>query len=129
MSRFASDLNVSVSYNQETEKAVFKLLTPFTYISDFLLNAGKVWTIEVPTGFETDFANIPKNPILWDIAGGDGNKASTIHDYLYTVHIYDRKTSDKVFKEALKAEGIGHIKRNLMYASVRIFGQPYWDEQ
>ena len=129
MSRFASDLNVSVSYDPEQETPVFKLLTPFVFLSDFLLNHGQLWTIEVPVGFETDFASVPRFPIIWDIAGGVGNKAATIHDYLYTEHTYDRMLCDRVFREALKVEGVGTIKRNLMYASVRILGQAYWDKQ
>ena len=128
MSRFANDLNVSVSFNKESEESFFKLLTPFSFISDLLLEQGKVWTIEVPAEFTTNFANVPSVPILWNIAGGIGNKAATIHDFLYTYHIYDRKTSDRVFKEALKVEGVSRVKRNLMYAAVRMFGQKYWDE-
>ena len=127
MSKFASDLNVEVSWDPEQETSVFKLLTPFTFLSDFLLYHGQLWTIEVPAGFETDFASVPRFPIIWNFAGV-GNKSATIHDYLYTEHTYDRMLCDQVFREALKAEGVGIIKRNLMYATVRIFGQAYWDE-
>ena len=42
-------------------------------------------------------------------AGGRGNKAAVIHDYLYTVQIVDRETADKVLEEAMAVIDATHL--------------------
>ncbi len=79
--------------------------------------------IKVPVGFITDFASVPRIPGLYWWFGGRANRPATIHDFLYANHIYDRRTADQIFLEALKADGYNLITSNMMYAAVRLFGR------
>lgn len=87
--------------------------------------------IEVPSGFVTDFASVPR--ILWSILPPTGKygKAAVVHDFLYEMggiplvnsgKSYDKATSDLIFRDAMKVLGVGLIRRNLMYAAVVKFG-------
>jgi hypothetical protein len=85
-----------------------------------------VGTIEVPAGFHTDGASIPR--AFWSILGPHGAYfgAAIIHDYLYTQagearYLLDRKEADVIFREAMFNAGVG-AHRNIMYAAVRMFG-------
>jgi hypothetical protein len=56
---------------------------------------------EVPPGFSTDLASIPRIPLLWLWLGDTAREAAVLHDYLYTApHITDRKTADMLLHEA-----------------------------
>jgi len=89
------------------------------------LGEEKVW-IEVPEGFETDFASIPKIFIPFLAWKDKFNKASVVHDWLYHTKQFDRKTSDKIFLELQLALGISKYKAYLFYYTVRMFGWLYW---
>ena len=80
----------------------------------------------VPAGFETDFASIPRVfrslvPIL-----GRQNKPSVWHDYLYVEKPVSRRDADWLFLEALESVGVGWLKRNAMWAAVRVGGSRVW---
>jgi hypothetical protein len=111
------------------DKQLYAVTRPFPYVSDKL---GR--TITVPSGFETDFASIPRaawgaldpeDPIIaWP---------SVIHDYLYSCHgtlpdgfTYDRRTADGVLREAMEACGAGSLIRNTVYQAVQKFGAEHW---
>ena len=82
--------------------------------------------IDVPRGFETDFASVPRS--LWSIFPPDGkySQACCLHDYLYTKHLLSRKTSDRIFLEAMTVLKVSWLKRTLMFRAVRIFGRGPW---
>lgn len=76
-------------------------------ISDLYYKSSTVGRIIVPEGFITDFASIPRWPIIYWLFGGLGNKDATLHDWLYTAPhdtgtglIVDRATADKVLRGA-----------------------------
>ena len=52
---------------------------------------------EIPAGFVTDLASIPR--VFWQVLPRDGEYAyaAIIHDYLYWTHICDRSTADEIF--------------------------------
>src|SRR5256885_9984018 len=54
--------------------------------------------VEVPKGFVTDLASVPR--IFWSYLRPDGNYAyaAIIHDYLYWVQSRAREAADLVFK-------------------------------
>jgi hypothetical protein len=85
-------------------------------------------TIEVPIGFITDFASVPR--IFWVFIpqwGRYGN-AAVIHDYLYWEQTpYTRKESDVIFLEGMEVLKVGWFVRNLMYWMVRWFGKLAWN--
>jgi Protein of unknown function (DUF1353) len=86
--------------------------------------------IEIPVGFITDFASVPK--ILWSAISSIGkfNLASVVHDYFYSTHIYSRCFSDKEFLRLMHMTSPNTKLRNrIMFYAVRLFGNKRWKEQ
>lgn len=84
-------------------------------------------SIEVPRGFETDFASVPR--VFWAIIPPDGkySQAAVLHDYLYHSKIRSRKASDEIFLEAMEVLGVSWWRRKVMYYAVWSFGWLPWD--
>lgn len=80
----------------------------------------------IPKGYITDFSSVPKclTPLVNDKALR--NKASVLHDWLYTSKILSRKNADLVYKNALIQTGTSNFLANIFYVFVRIFGYKYW---
>ncbi len=103
-------------------RARWLLLEPLRYRSDLL---GRV--IEVPAGYETDFASVPRLPLAYLLAGDTGHAAAVIHDYLVDTMVTDAASWDMaadVFREALRDEGLPSWRVGLMATGVRM-GCPY----
>lgn len=83
--------------------------------------------IRVKEGFQWDSASIPKRLQGVISKWGRHSTASLCHDWLYHYRIGDRKTADLVFLQALKEDGVGWLKRNIMYSAVRAFGGRAWN--
>ena len=83
-------------------------------------------TIDVPVGFLTDFASIPR-PLWWLLPrwGKYGN-AAVIHDFCYWEQRYSRHRADRIFLEAMKVLGVKPITRSVMFAAVWLFGCFGW---
>lgn len=95
------------------------LTNPFTFGSAILERV-----IEVPDGFTTDFASIPR--ILWNIYPPTGvyGKPAVIHDFLYrTAYYATRAQADAVLLEAMIELGVSKWTREIIYRGVRIGGQ------
>jgi len=113
--RFTSPLKVV----EEGDGTVWRLLDPLTVEIN-----GETW--EVPAGFRTDFSSIPQVfrsivPVL-----GRQNRASVLHDYLYVEKPVSRRTADAWFLAAMRACGVSWLKRNAVWAAVRIGGGRAW---
>jgi hypothetical protein len=101
------------------ESRIFRLAKPFRYQD-----------IEVPAGFLTDGASVPR--IFWSILYPFGSyfPAALVHDYLYSkvsdhftaARKIDRKESDKIFLEAMKDVGVDWLTRHTIYRAVRLGG-------
>ncbi|MBL0038190.1 MAG: DUF1353 domain-containing protein [Nitrosomonadales bacterium] len=66
---------------------------------------GKHFSITVPAGFVTDLASIPVPlNVIYD-KSGRSSSAGILHDYLSWTQFCDRKKSDRMIKEGLKATG------------------------
>jgi hypothetical protein len=82
--------------------------------------------ITVPAGYVTDFASVPR--LFWRVEPpfGIAAPAAVVHDYLYSSGglegRYTRLQADEIFREALAVLGVGVVKRNLMFAAVRVGG-------
>jgi Protein of unknown function (DUF1353) len=125
MSGFTSKLVAEQVEDVSQEgRGTWKLLYPLTYESDLLND-----TLIVPTGFVTDFASVPRIPIIFDLLGDRGNLAATLHDWLYTLPhpINDRKKVDDILKEALIAQGVNRFAAWAIYIGVRIGGKSHFD--
>lgn len=126
---FVTDLDV-----REIGPNKWRLLAPLTY-------EGRRDVFEVPEGFETDFASIPKP--FWSIISplGKHKKAAVLHDYLYSEHpevITDlpgggstyqsitRKDADGLFRRSAKQLGVRKSRAWVMWKAVRWFGGSRW---
>jgi hypothetical protein len=100
----------------------WRLLAPLAYRSAL---AGHLF--EVPEGFVTDFASVPRLPVVYLVAGDTAHEAAVIHDWLYTTHQVGRVVADQVFSEAIQASGQGAALASIMYTAVRLGGRASWD--
>ena len=87
--------------------------------------------VDVPKGFETDFASIPIG--LRNILPKDGpyTQAAVLHDWLYNqrkVHGRSRAQCDLVLYEAMGAIGVPQWQRTLIYNGVKLGGWVYWNK-
>jgi hypothetical protein len=81
---------------------VWELHEPLIYESDIL---GR---IEVPAGFQTDLASVPRVPIVYEQWGNRSHYESVIHDFLYREDSIPQATFEQandVFFEAMEARG------------------------
>lgn len=116
MSEFLTELNVRLKNNDEK---VWILTVPLVYNSDLM---GK---IEVPAGFETDLASIPRLPIIYALWGDRAHREAVIHDYLYRVDsspIVSFSMANKVFLEAMKIRNKSWFIRWPMFLGVKFGG-------
>lgn len=81
-------------------------------------------TIIVPSGFETDFASVPRIIFAYLLTGNTAHAAAVVHDYLYQMRDWPitRKGADDVMLEAMVATGIPWWRRQLIYAGVKVGG-------
>ena len=87
-----------------------------TYVTE----SGEV--IEVPAGFVTDLASIPRM-LHWMIpVNGRHRSAAIVHDYLYTIRDRSSAEADAIFLEAMKESGVRWTQRQAMYLGVRMGG-------
>ncbi|EAO0947453.1 DUF1353 domain-containing protein [Salmonella enterica] len=89
----------------------------------FYLSDDESDVIEVPAGFVTDLATVPR--IFWSVMPPDGKyaKAAIIHDYLYDNALRTKKEADLIFLDGMAVLGVPKWKRIVMYLAVRIFGR------
>ena len=95
----------------------WELTAPLRYYSNIVDEV-----IEASLGFRLDFASVPRIPIIWWIYGGIMQRPAAIHDWIYRVKLYPRRTGDLVFREAVGVDGGGPVICNSMYAGVRLGG-------
>lgn len=106
----------------------WKLLSPLLYCVD-AASEGEILTI--PTDFVTDLASVPRT--LWNIYPPFGvyDSPSVLHDYGYrnggvyvgAKKVYTKADVDNLFRDSMKACGVGLITRNILYTAVKLFGQ------
>lgn len=77
--------------------------------------------LTVPAGYVTDFASIPRLPLLWWLMSDYGQPAAVVHDYLCDRKQYPRKFADEVFRAALHACGVSPWRAAVMFAAVRSY--------
>jgi hypothetical protein len=101
MSEYLSELHAC-----ELSDMVWELDHPLIYKSD------KFGLIEVPAGFQTDFASVPRLPIIYSMYGDRAHKSAVLHDYGYRTDTPQNLTFSQVndlFFEAMICAG--HKKR------------------
>lgn len=102
----------------------FKLIAPLEYESTD-------YTIKIYDGFDFDGASIPQS--LWSILGcpfgGMYSSPACLHDALYSTHLFNKKTSDKLFHEAMIASGVDNKLAKELYIGVRMFGDSAYNNK
>jgi Protein of unknown function (DUF1353) len=125
MAQFVDDLNMEL-ISECGPRPLFRLHEPLRYITSISDQGDRpIGLICVPKGFQTDLASVPRLPVAWLIAGGVGNRAAVVHDWLCVKRHYTSIVAARIFAEALAASGIDAWRRALMYAAVRCCG-PRW---
>lgn len=91
----------------------------FWIVREPLVYQGDVDRFEVPVGFRTDFASVPR-PFVWLIPRyGVYTRAAILHDYLSRSNEVSRADADGLFRRALREAGVSVPRRYLMWAAVR----------
>lgn len=114
---FLTWLEVGLVAGSDGGRSLWELAQPLRYASAVL---GEVLT--VPSGFRTDFASVPRLPVVYLIMNDVGQPAAVVHDYLYRSGRVTRRQADSVLLEALRVLGVSWWRRNAMWAAVRIGG-------
>jgi len=102
---------------EEKKETLWKLYEPIT------ISLSNNEILEIPIGFITDFASVPR--IFWSAISSIGhyNLASIIHDYFYTYKTKSRKFADEEFLKWMNFTTPNTKIRNyVMYICVRAFG-------
>jgi hypothetical protein len=83
--------------------------------------------VEVPAGFVTDFASVPR--LFWRVLPpwDKHKRASVLHDWLYTEQLVSKKRADAYFYEAMGDLGVPQWKRWAMWAAVASCGFVAWN--
>ena len=128
MSAFLTNVRVEIlPPNEVSGRQQYILTAPFVYESEIL---GR---IEVPPGFKTDFASIPR--IAWRYIDPEDPAIlypSVVHDFLYSqptaneVRPWTREQADQVLREAMVLAGARIDQRAIVYRMVRLFGGSHW---
>lgn len=79
--------------------------------------------LDVPAGFETDFASVPRVPFAYWLTGNTAHAPATLHDYLCRSGKVKRKQADKLFLEAMDAVGIPRGRALPMFIAVRAYSE------
>ncbi len=89
--------------------------------------------IDVPAGFITDMASIPRFFRRVIPVNGRHRYPAIVHDWIYANHggegpvsAIPRDLADAVFSEGMGVVGVPAWKRRAMYAAVRTGGGRYW---
>lgn len=84
--------------------------------------------VNVPVGFVTDLASIPR--IFWSALRPDGSYAyaAIVHDYLYWVQGRSREESDTILKFGMQDFPISSATIAAIYLAVRAGGGASWSQ-
>lgn len=90
-------------------------------------------TMCVPRGFITDLASIPRVLRTVINVNGKSRQAAVLHDYLYCgqglTGALSRAECDRIFRDAMRDEGVNWLQRWAMWAGVRLGGWLYWRQR
>ena len=117
MAKFLSELEVKALQKMDGGRSLWQLVHPLVYQSDILLAP-----VDVPEGFVTDFASVPRIPVAYLLMNDVGQPAAVIHDYLYRFATCTRAQADEVLEEALNVLGVSWWRRKAMWTAVRLAG-------
>ena len=113
-----------------------KLITERNIEQDFswILHEPLIWEdskydIKVLEGFDFDYASIPK--LLTNLLPKNGqeyDRAACLHDALYASRWLPKAECDRLFYDAMIADGVSKAKAWSMYQAVKWFGHSAYKE-
>lgn len=121
MSQYLSDLHTC-----HITDRIRRLDAPLIYESDL------VGLVEVPAGFYTDFASVPRIPLVWYFYGNRAHKSAVIHDYLFckdAIPSVSWSMANRVFLEAMETGGHNPFVRYPMFWGVVIGSRLCWHKR
>ena len=95
-------------------------------------------TFLVPSGFVTDFASVPRIPLVYTVTGNTGHWEACLHDMTYRWGFIKRNEADNLFNEGgrvrsemrsnqSKINSVGRsVRNNLMTMAVKLFGWAHY---
>lgn len=101
------------------------LQSPLVFDADFA-------TITIPAGFVTDYATVPRMPIIYLAYGNRAHKSATLHDYLYRIGAspdLTRDRCDRLFKQSMLASGHARWIASGMWLGVRSLGWVFYKKR
>jgi hypothetical protein len=124
-------------YLDPVGQGVFRLRLSFVYQLDAEM------LLEIPAGFETDLASVPRW-VRWLIVRRGTHAAGVVHDFIYREQrlpywskgarhvarfesLQSRHTADQLFYEMLRQAKVGAFRARLMYLAVSLFGGKAWE--
>ena len=87
----------------------------------------KYKAVDVPIGFVTDFASIPR--VFWSLLRPDGEYTypAILHDFLYWTQERPRDVADQIFKIGMEEFSISKTTIGTIYEAVRLGGASAWE--
>lgn len=86
-------------------------------------------TYTIPAGYQTDLASIPQRYQQRPPHESPAARPGVLHDYLYTTNAVPRHVADRMFRRALREEGVPLGQRLAMWGAVRMFGGPSYRDR
>jgi hypothetical protein len=124
MSPFNGNLHLVVLRGVKIKDKPFIVDENFGYTTEY---KGETVRIEVPSGYRTDFASIPR--FFWRIFPPDGpyRDAAVVHDWLCDAKpkIMNNVDAANIFALAMEDCGVPSWKRTLMARMVKWFGPKF----
>lgn len=121
---FTTPLKVELMKEDDgIHRALWCLTEPLRYTrgTEFLAR-----TFVVPAGFLTDFASVPRVPIVWELDGDIAEDCATLHDWLYSTGLLSRSEADYTLRIAMQEQGFGWARRWSLWLGVRLFGAEFY---
>jgi len=83
--------------------------------------------VDVPVGFVTDFASIPR--VFWSLLRPDGmyTYPAILHDFLYWTQERPRDVADQIFRIGMEDFSINRAVIDTIYSAVRLGGGSAWE--
>lgn len=88
--------------------------------------AARYQAVDVPTGFVTDFASIPR--VFWSLLRPDGEYTypAIVHDFLYWTQERPRDVADEIFRFGMQDFEIDRVTIATIHKAVRVGGNSAW---
>jgi uncharacterized protein DUF1353 len=120
---------LDVRFHHDKEGVRWELLAPFVVIVN--PNEEDQRIVRVPPGYMTDFASVPRLPVIYLAYANKAHLAALVHDWLYAEGgtEADREYADRVFLQGMLDTLVPEETNSLteedayaMYDGVRTFG-------